>query len=297
MNITSIILLVLKTSIMLSVFAIGLKATFADVTFLFRNPGHLFRALLSMNVLMPLIALALAATFDLHPAVKIALVAISVSPIPPVLPNKALKAGGKEDYTIGLLVAMAILSIIFIPIAIEIVDRIVEKPLAMRAGSIALLVLTTILVPLGLGLVVRAIAPRIADRFAKPISRIASLMLLLSFIPVLIVMARPMLSLVGDGTLLTLAAFAVAGLIIGHLLGGPEPENRSTLAFATSSRHPAIAIAIASANYPEQKFAVPAVILYVILCSILSALYTKWVHHEGPGGAPATAANKKPVAA
>src|SRR6185295_2138515 len=104
MNITSIILLVLKTSIMLSVFAIGLKATFADVTFLFRNPGHLFRALLSMNVLMPLIAL----------------VAISVSPIPPVLPNKALKAGGKEDYTIGLLVAMAILSIIFIPIAIEI---------------------------------------------------------------------------------------------------------------------------------------------------------------------------------
>src|SRR6185503_5937904 len=181
MNITSIILLVLKTSIMLSVFAIGLKATFADVTFLFRNPGHLFRALLSMNVLMPLIALALAATFDLHPAVKIALVAISVSPIPPVLPNKALKAGGKEDYTIGLLVAMAILSIIFIPIAIEIVDRIVAKPLAMRAGSIALLVLTTILVPLGLGLVVRAIAPRIADRFAKPISRIASLMLLLSF--------------------------------------------------------------------------------------------------------------------
>jgi BASS family bile acid:Na+ symporter len=89
MSMTAIILLVLKVSIILSVFAIGLKATLADATFLFRSPGHLVRALLSMNVLMPLTALALAAPFDLHPAVKIALVVISVSPIPPILPKKS----------------------------------------------------------------------------------------------------------------------------------------------------------------------------------------------------------------
>ena len=77
MNMTAIILLMLKASIMLSVFAIGLKATFADATFLFRRPSHLLRALLSMNVLMPLAAWALAAPFDLHPAVKITLLVIS----------------------------------------------------------------------------------------------------------------------------------------------------------------------------------------------------------------------------
>jgi hypothetical protein len=49
----AVVLLVLKASIILSVFAIGLKATFADATFLFRRPGHLIRALVSMNVLMP----------------------------------------------------------------------------------------------------------------------------------------------------------------------------------------------------------------------------------------------------
>jgi bile acid:Na+ symporter, BASS family len=84
---TAVILLVLKASIILSVFAIGLKATLADAMFLFRRPGHLLRALLSMNVLMPLIALAVAVPFDLHPAVKIALVVISVSPTPPILPK------------------------------------------------------------------------------------------------------------------------------------------------------------------------------------------------------------------
>jgi BASS family bile acid:Na+ symporter len=93
------------------VFAIGLEATFADATFLFRRPGHLLRALLSMNVLMPLTALAVGAPFDLHPAVTIALVVISVSPAPPILPKKALKAGGTEAYTSGCWSALSIVVI------------------------------------------------------------------------------------------------------------------------------------------------------------------------------------------
>src|SRR6476661_5819547 len=123
MNMIEIILLVLKASIMLAVFAIGLKATFADATFLFRRPGQLLRAFLSMNVLMPLVALALGAPFDLHPAIKIALVVMSVSPTPPMLPNKALKAGGTGAYTIGLLVAAAVLSIIVIPLSMAVFQR------------------------------------------------------------------------------------------------------------------------------------------------------------------------------
>lgn len=295
MNLTEIILLVLKTSIMLSVFAIGLKATFADTTFLFRRPGRLFRTVLSMNVLMPLIALALAAMFDLHPAVKIALVAISVSPIPPILPNKALKAGGKEDYTIGLLVAAAILSVVFIPITMAIFERITGVSLAMQPGSVAVLVLSTILAPLIVGIIVRTIAPTLADRAAKPAGIIAFVLLLLSALPVLIGMARPMFSLIGDGTILSLAGFALAGLIIGHMLGGPEPDSRRVLALSTASRHPAVALAIAHANFPAQKLAVAAVFLYVILSGILSAPYLKWVKRDQAVSAPAE--TNKPVEA
>jgi bile acid:Na+ symporter, BASS family len=287
MNMTAIILLVLKASIILSVFAIGLKATFADATFLFRRPGHLFRALLSMNVLLPLVALTLGAPFDLHPAVKIALVVISVSPIPPILPNKALKAGGKEDYTIGLLVATATLSIIFIPITMEIFEKITGVALTMWAGSVAILVLTTILVPLLVGIIVRKIAHTIADRVAKPISVIASVLLLLSALPVLIGAGRTVFSVIGDGTILSLAVFALAGFIIGHLLGGPEPDNRPVLALATASRHPAVALAIAHANFPEQKLAGAAVFLYLILSGILSALYLSWVKRQRAGSLPA----------
>jgi BASS family bile acid:Na+ symporter len=63
---TAVILLVLKASIVLSVFAIGLRATFAHATSLFRRPDQLLRAFVSMNVLMPLMALAVGAPFDLQ---------------------------------------------------------------------------------------------------------------------------------------------------------------------------------------------------------------------------------------
>jgi len=274
---TTVILLVLKASIIVSVFAIGLKATFADATFLFRRPGHLVRALLSMNVLMPLTALAVGAPFDLHPAVKIALVVIAVSPMPPILPNRALKAGGTKAYTIGLLVAAAALSIVVIPLSMEMFARLTGLPLVMPAGAVAALVLTTILAPLLAGIAVRTVVHARADRIARPIGILGSVLLMMSAVPILIGLAGTVFSVISNGTVLSLVAFAVAGLIVGHVLGGPEPDTRQVLALATASRHPAVALSIAHANFPAQTLAGAEVFLYLILSGALSALYLSWL--------------------
>jgi bile acid:Na+ symporter, BASS family len=280
MNAIDIILLALKASIILSVFAIGLKATFRDATFLFRRPRDLLRALLSMNVLMPLVALALGAAFTLHPAVEIAIVAISVSPIPPILPNKALKAGGREDYTIGLLVATGLLSIFVIPISMKAVETIIGVSLAMQPQSVAPVVFMTILLPLLVGIAVGKIAPGFADRAAKPVSLLGLGLLILSALPILISSVQAVLSLVGDGTIFSLAVFALIGSIVGHWLGGPEPDHRTVLALSTASRHPAVALAIAQANFPEQKLAGAAILWYLILSGVVSAFYLSRVRRK-----------------
>jgi bile acid:Na+ symporter, BASS family len=272
MNLTTLILLILKTSIVLIVLALGLKATVADATSLFRRPHHLVRALLSMNVVMPLFALALALSFNLHPAVKIALVALSVSPLPPLLPRKALKVGGREDYIVGLLVAMALLAIIVIPVTMKIFERFVGVPLQMPVLSIASLVLSTILGPLSVGIVVRMLAPWLAERAARPVGILGLVLLILSVLPVLFISGRTILSLIGNGTVLSFAAFALVGLLVGYRFGGPEPESRRVLALATSARHPGVAVAIAHANFPQEKLVVPAIVLYLIVSGILCAL-------------------------
>jgi BASS family bile acid:Na+ symporter len=276
-------LLVLKASFILSVFAIGLKATFADATYLFRQPAHLLRAFVAMNVLMPFVALAVAAPFDLHPAVKIALVVIAVSPTPPIFPKKARKAGGTDAYTIGLLVTAAVLSVVVIPLSMEVLAAITGVSLVMPARSVAALVLTTILAPLVAGIAVRRFAPANADRVAGPIAVLASVLLIVSALPIVIGVSQTVMSVVTNGTILGLGGLALAGFFIGHVLGGPERANRPVLALATALRHPAVALAIAHENFPAQRLASAAVFLYVILAGVLSGLYLAWVNRTRAG--------------
>ena len=275
MSLATLVPLLLKLSIMLSVFAIGLKATFADTIYLFRCPGKLLRAFVSMFVIMPLFALLIDSTFELNPPVRIALVALSVSPIPPILPNKAMKAGGREDYTIGLLTATSVLSVVVIPLTMELVERISGVPLQMRARDVAALMLSSVLVPLLLGMGVRYLWSSFAERAAKTIAIGAMAVLIIACLPILFTSVWAIRTFVGDGTLISLAAFALVGMIVGHLLGGPDLKGRVVLAIATSSRHPAMALAIGHANFPNQKLG-PFVVTYLLLSTLLAMPYLNW---------------------
>lgn len=275
MSLEELILAVLKVSIALSVLAVGLESNLSDASFVFRRPSELARAFFSMNVLMPLLAVIIVLTFNLDPAVKIALVVFSVSPVAAFFPERALRAGGKADYSVGLMVATALLAIVVIPLALEVFKRIFRLPLHTPARSIAVLVFVTILIPLLVGIAVRAKASALAKRMAKPLSKIATLLVVLGVLPILFRSMRGIYSLIGNGTLLSFAGFVVAGYIIGYFLAKPQPQNRQILALANVARHPAIAAVVAHANFPQLKTVLPSVFLYVVVNAVITAIASK----------------------
>jgi BASS family bile acid:Na+ symporter len=282
MSLQSFIPLAMKSSMFVSVFALGLEANSDDVTYLFRRPVELARALLAMNVFMPLFVVALALIFDFSPAVKTALVALAISPIPPLLPKKFPRSAAAGSYSIGLLIAAGLLAIFFVPAALEILEWVFKTPLQMSLASIAALVFMTILLPIGLGIAAHWLLPDLAERLAKPVSQIARIVLLACVAAILFSAAPAIWTLVGNGAIIALAAFVLVGLAIGHLLGGPEPENRTALAISTASRHPGMAVALAAANFPEQKLATAAVLLYLLVNALLSAPYRLWIRRRYP---------------
>ena len=283
MSLASTIVLVLKISIALTVLGFGLGASLRDATSLFRRPGLLLRSLVSMYVIMPLVAVALVTAFDLHPAVKIALVALSVSPVPPILPWKQLKAGGSSEYTFGLLVTTAVLAIVVIPLSIKILDQVFVRSIAMPVDPIAVLVFTTVLAPLTLGIFIREVMPTFAGRIAKPVGLIGLVLLILGILPVLFKAMPAIVSLIGNGTLLAIVVFVLLALAAGHWLGGPESENRSVLGLSTASRHPGVALAIAHINFPEVKLSAAAILLYMLVGAIVSKPYMTWWRRKHPG--------------
>jgi bile acid:Na+ symporter, BASS family len=275
MNLTQLILLALKVSIVLAVFALGLGARLKDITYLFRHPRQLVRSLLSMYIIMPLVAGAIVAAFNLYPAVEIALIALSLSPIPPILPKKQLKAGGEEDYTFGLLVAMSLLAIVFAPLMIKLLDRAFGRTDKIPPLVVAQIVLSTVLVWLALGIAVRYLLPAFAQRIAKPISVVASVLMLVSLLPILFTARSAIASLIGNGTIIVIVVIVLIGLAAGHLLGGPNPHHRTVLALSTATRHPGVAIAIAHTNFPEQKLALAAILLYLLISGVVTIPYLK----------------------
>jgi len=159
-------------------------------------------------------------------------------------------------------------------------------------ASILRLVIITVVAPFGVGLLVRSLAPTLAGRALKPVSLIANVLLVASVVPVLVTASAPMLRLVGNGTLLAFAAFAGTGLLIGHLLGGPEPGERVVLALATSSRHPGIALVVAQSAFPAQTEVLPALLTYLIVESLISIGYVRWLKRWRAAHMPALMASR-----
>jgi predicted Na+-dependent transporter len=276
MDLATLVGAAIQASVFLIVFSLGLGSTQEDALYLLRRPRQLVRSLLSMNVVMPLVAAGLAAVFDFPGALNISLVALAVSPVPPILPKRQLRAGGRASYAVGLLMVAALLAIVFIPLALKLIALGFGKEAHVPEAAVARLVAITVLVPIAAGIVVRRLAPAFAARAARPISLGAMALLGVVVVLLLIRAWRPAVSLIGDGHVLALAAFVAIGLIVGHLLGGPDPRDRVVLALATASRHPGVALAIAAANFPQEKRVMGAILLYLLISLIVSVAYLAW---------------------
>ncbi|HEX6999532.1 MAG TPA: membrane transporter protein, partial [Gammaproteobacteria bacterium] len=175
-----VVVLVLQLSIFLVVLSLGLRSSAGDATYLFRSPALLLRSLLAMNIVMPMVVALAAALLPLHPAVKIALIALAVSPVPPFLPGKELKlvVPERERYVYGLLVASAVLAVVLVPVVISLLAAAFHRDVRVDPLSVARIVAITVLLPLGIGLAVRHFWPA-ARRVSAPVNRVGMVLLLL----------------------------------------------------------------------------------------------------------------------
>src|SRR5262249_612728 len=162
-----IVMLALQVSILSIVFALGLKATLGDLLYLTRRPGLLVRSLLSVFVVMPILAVVLAQLFNFSQTVRVVLVALAVSPLPPILPKKEARSGGYTPFGLGLLAILAIVSIVAVPGSLWLIGRLFDRPFSGSPWAIARAVSMSTLVPLAAGVVVRSVFPALAGRLEK----------------------------------------------------------------------------------------------------------------------------------
>ncbi len=275
MDLKHLVILIFQVSLAGIVFSYGLRADFADLLHLLRRPGLLARSLIAVLVVMPAVAIALARWFDFTPTVEIALVALAISPLPLLLPTREVKAGGSAYFGLGLMVALAVLSMALVPLAVQLLGSIFRRPYVIAPLAVAVVMLTSILLPLLAGMVTRALSPRLADTTAKQVERAGKILMPVAVVVLLIAAAPGMWHLLGNGTLIAITAFVAIGFAVGHIMGRPDPANSAVLAFSTACRHPGTVLAIAATNYPDEHFRA-ALLIYLLVNAILGLLYALW---------------------
>jgi bile acid:Na+ symporter, BASS family len=281
-----LVTLALQISIVGTVFGFGLKTTADDLLYLVRQPALLGRSLISVFVIMPVVAVAISRWFDFPRTVEIALIALSISPTPPLLPSREAKSGGHESYALGLMALLAALSIVVVPLSAQLLSAFFGRPLGAPSLAIAGIVFKSVLLPLAVGMAVRALSPAIAERVDRVLAMLVKILLPLAVAVLLIVTAPAMWRLIGGGTLVAMLLFLAIGFVVGHVMGGPDPDHAIVLGISTACRHPAIALSIASANFPGEQFGA-AILLYLLLGVVAGVPYTLWNKRHVTAHAPA----------
>jgi BASS family bile acid:Na+ symporter len=286
----TLIPIILTTSLAALIVAVGMDADPGDLLYLFRRPAKLAKAVLAVNVVVPIAAALLVFAFPLTQVARVGILLMAVSPVPPLVPGKELKIGGGKSYSYGLYVTLALLSVIIVPLTVEILSRFyganVRLPVALIARNVAL----SVILPLVIGLAVRRLAPAFAERAAPLVRKIAMLLLLLALIPLLIKVWPGVATLIGNGTILAMVLTAVIALAAGHLLGGPELTDRAALAMTAATRHPGIAMMIANVNQAD-KHVTAAVLAIMLVGLVVGVPYQIWIKRRSRGGAPAATAH------
>jgi bile acid:Na+ symporter, BASS family len=276
-----LIKLAILASVFLTVLGIGLVASWDDVTYLLRKPGLLARSFVSMFVIMPVICVCAALLTHLPPAIKVGLVALAISPVPPFVPKKQLMVGGRGCYVISLLSLAAVFSMVFVPVVASLFGAWFHHPAEVPVVKVAAIVCVTILIPLLLGVTLHTRMPALAAKAARPAGVVGLVLLVVCLVPLLIRLWPLISSFFGDGTVVTLAVIALVATAVGHFLGGPDAWNRKVLALSTSARHPGVAITVATSAYPDGKLALGAVLLYVLVVTLATVPYVLWSKRGG----------------
>ncbi len=279
--------LMIMISVILMLFALSLRAKVSDLGHLVTHWRLGLGAFVAMFVIVPAAAVAISFAFDLDPAVKIALVAIALSPIPPVLPGKQVKAGGHACYITGLLFGATIVSIFAAPLGLYLVSRLFDFDAQIGFAAIAMPLVLTILLPLLLGIAFASMLdPARIERLSGIATKLGGVLLLIAALGLLIGIFPRMLEVIGNGALLALAVLALVGLGAGYALGGPDPGDRAALGLASSTRHPGVALAIAANVFPDNALAPAAILLSLLVAMVVCIPFMRLItRHRGPAAA------------
>ena len=245
-----------------SMLAMGAGLTIPQIAEPLRNARLVVLALLANFVLMPLGAIALAKVLRLDEPFAIGLLVLGCAAGAPFLPKLAELAKGNLAFAVGAMVLLMVGTVAYLPIVLPLL----LPGITVNAWEIARSLLLLMLLPLALGLSLKARYGELAARVKPVLDWISNVSLILLVCLITAANIDKVLQVFGTRAILAGLLFIVLGLGTGWLLGGSGAGTKRVMALGTGQRNIAAALVVAS------SFSDPKVVVMVIVVAIVGLI-------------------------
>jgi BASS family bile acid:Na+ symporter len=297
-DIQTILKIVLGIVIPIASFATGLSGASSDPLWLTRHPRLWLKSLLIILVVVPvgvvLVMEGLGTPDVVKAGLTIAIISIGIGP--PAALKQAQMHKNVISYEVGLNLTLLTLALVYLPLVVALYGAIFHRTVELGVGQVARVVLVKGVIPMVAGLLVGRLFPKLVTPIAKYAAILVQVVLLGIVVLALIANFRKLLGL-GGATWLLCVGIVIGEIVIGHIAGRREPEERGMLVAFTSMRFPALALLLASAA-PRGKEFIPVILAYVLCSFVFVAVYqamSKRRQRHEPAPIPAAPQRRVPV--
>jgi len=247
-----------------TLFSVGLLVSTRQVLAGVQQRRSLGMALCANFVVLPGAALALCWALQLTPPIQAAVLLVATAPGSPALLRLNEFARGDQARAVGLLVVLTSLTVVYQPLVLPML----LPGLDVSPLPIARALVLTVLLPLVLGLVLKARWPALAGRLRPALARLGNISALVScFILLPIVYWDDLMDVVlNRGGLLVLLLYLPLAIGAGWWLGGPDADKRRLLALCCGQGSMGAAFVIAAQNFNNPL--VIAMLLLILYASL-----------------------------
>jgi BASS family bile acid:Na+ symporter len=262
--------------------AIGLDLTAADFDRVRAAPLLVITGLLAPLVVLPPLAIALAALPGVPPDARLGLLLIAVSPVGGFSTIYSYLAKASPALSVALTTLSGLASPLTIPVVTAVIAAVMPDALGLPAPvrTIATFILTLVVGPILIGMWLRSRRPDLATGYRPVLGRITFAGVIT--LTALVVAADPpaFVTALTDASLVV-TAFVVASFGAGWIIGGvvgASPRDRFTMATEFTARNAGVAMSIALTvldRFDLARFGILYVVLEAPFMLIASALFRR----------------------
>jgi len=242
--------------------AMGLSLTPRMIIEPLRDLKLLFLTFLANFIIIPAVVIGLTSVLPLPEDVAVGMTILALSAGAPFVPKLAKIAKGDVALSVGLMTALMVGTVVIVPLVLPFI----LTGTTMSPWDVAKPLVVLMLLPLGIGLVLRRFFETLAEDAAKILNRVSSASLIILTFLFIFGYWNEILNVTGTGAVLFAVLFISLALVIGYLLGGRQSGVRRMVGLATAQRNIEAAIVIASVNFVYR----PQVEASIIIAALIS---------------------------